>query len=163
MYTLNEIKADILSGKCTKIYYSTGSLWWTHLLGDVIEATKQGDLARDKRNEDMLANKNMPEKQKEKLKGLIAMIEQGKASRLEMFLKNGGKEEDFIGMPCDPEGANLYEMGDPHTWIKGAEDKPEHFGKFGLEAFMKAHHKNCASRCFDKWEFYNLLVLKENN
>ena len=42
MYTLEQIKQDIKDGKSKKIYYSTHTLWWTHLDSDLQEATIEG-------------------------------------------------------------------------------------------------------------------------
>jgi hypothetical protein len=43
MVTLEEIKADIKSGKSKKIYLSDKFLWWTHLESDLVDATMSGE------------------------------------------------------------------------------------------------------------------------
>lgn len=43
MITLEQIKADIKSGKCKKIILSDKFLWWTHLESDLVDATISGE------------------------------------------------------------------------------------------------------------------------
>ena len=53
MITLEEVKADIKSGKSKRIYYSQNNLWWTHLDSDVIEAREQGKKAQEEHHKKM--------------------------------------------------------------------------------------------------------------
>ena len=40
--TLDQIKKDIAEGKTSAIYYSSKTLWWTHLDTDLEESTEIG-------------------------------------------------------------------------------------------------------------------------
>jgi hypothetical protein len=40
--TFEQVVRDIKTGKSTQIYFSSKSLWWTHLEADAIQATEQG-------------------------------------------------------------------------------------------------------------------------
>lgn len=42
MITIQQIKADINSGKSVSIYLSEKFLWWTHLESDLLKSTEQG-------------------------------------------------------------------------------------------------------------------------
>ncbi len=138
--TIEQVKSDIDSGKSTLIYYSTATLWWTHLDSDVEESMIMGRKTQAEKHKNMLANPNVPEKKKKKLQAIINAI--GKNSIT----------------PLDPSGATLYQSEDLDEWIAVAEKKPEHFGKHGLDAFMKSHHQNCEGKAFTKWDFYNRLI-----
>ncbi len=143
--TLEQVKADIKSGKSTRIYYSTRTLWWTHLDSDVEEATKLGRIAMDEDGKKFMARTDVPESEKERYKKLKEMT-----------------NKSAVTIPLDPSGSTLFEMYDLMTWITEAEKKPEHFGKHGLLAFMKSHHQNC-SKCYTKWEHYNNVIDMINN
>ena len=138
--TIDQVKADIKSGKCTLIYYSTSSLWWTHLDSDVEESMKMGRKYMEERDKKLLADPNFPEEEKKKLKTIRKLI--GKNSIT----------------PLDPSGSTLYQWDECMKWITEAEKKPEHFGKHGLDAFMKSHHQNCEGKVYEKWHHYNMLI-----
>jgi hypothetical protein len=46
--TLELIKEDIHLGKVRGIFVSTQSLWWTHLRSDLLEATEEGKVYRER-------------------------------------------------------------------------------------------------------------------
>ena len=138
--TIDQVKSDIDSGKSTLIYYSTSSLWWTHLDSDVEESMIMGRKKQAKSHEMMLADPKFPKDRKKKLIAIMKAI--GKNSIT----------------PLDPSGATLYQSEDLNEWIMVAEKKPEHFGKHGLDAFMKSHHQNCEGKTFKNWDFYNRLI-----
>lgn len=145
MITLQQIKDDIQAGKVTRIYYSSGSLWWTHLDTDVSQATEIGIKCQDDGHAKFMTNPNIPQADKDRRDGLYKMIRKPGAHRI----------------PTDPTGAPLYqftEKKDIENWIAAAENKPEHFGKHGIDAFLKAHHQNCDGKCFNSWDSYNSLI-----
>ena len=49
---------------------------------------------------------------------------------------------DDSRVPLDTSGSPLMKLDQASLWIDEAEQKPEHFGKHKLEAFMKTHHQN---------------------
>lgn len=144
--TLEQVKADIKSGKSKRIYYSAGTLWWTHLESDVEEASKQGKIYQIEVNKRMLADETVPEEKKQRLKALLSQIDTSKA-----------------GIPLDPVGAPLYAMDKPMKWIEQSEKKPSHFGKHGLAAFIFTHHQNCKTGFYNKWDKYNELIDNNGN
>jgi hypothetical protein len=86
------------------------------------------------------------------------MVERGINKQKELLKKNGATEsevEAYIGIPCDPTGAPLFEESNVERWIKQSESNPGHFGKHGLDAFMFSHHQNCQNFVSNKWDNYN--------
>ncbi|MES2004319.1 MAG: hypothetical protein V4450_07345 [Bacteroidota bacterium] len=140
MITLEQIKKDIADGKGSRIYYSAHTLWWTHLDTDVETATEMGKQASDSRMEQMLADPTVPEEQKTRIKAL----------------RNSAPMQSTV--PLDPSGSPLYQMDDVEKWIRVAEEKPAHFGKHGLDAFVKAHHQNCEGIAFQSWDHVNQVI-----
>jgi hypothetical protein len=140
--TLEQVKLDIKNKVCKRIYYSSTSLWWTHLESDVEEATKKGNQAQLKMLEERLTADGIPEDKKTLLAELLADV-----------------QKDHT--PLDPTGAPLFIAVSKHDWIKQAEKKPSKFGRLGLDALMKAHHQNCNDQCFPKWQNYTNLLLIE--
>ena len=71
-------------------------------------------------------------------------------------------------MPCDPRGGMLLESHEPEEFLKAAEENPEAYGKYGLEAFVASHNDNCVvntlmgtvNTCLRTWEEYNELLDK---
>jgi len=138
--TIEQVKADILSGKSKRIYYSAGSLWWTHLDSDIEESTKLGRSCSDEDGKKFMARTDVPESEKQRYKALRAMADKA-----------------TVTIPLDPTGGTLYQMDDLTEWVSRAEKLPDHFGKHGLDAFMMAHHQNC-KKCFSRWEDYNNFI-----
>lgn len=66
------------------------------------------------------------------------------------------------GIPCDPLGGVLFQTQNVSNWLDKAKEKPEHFGKHGLRAFMLAHHGNLTWKgrdwCFKTWDEYNRVL-----
>lgn len=142
--TIEQVKADIASGKCTRIYYSSKSLWWTHLDDDVTESTKIGEEVFERKHRHFMSNIKIPQSEKERRDALYKSI-----------------MESEYRPPLSVDGSTLFMFTDKKDvlrWISEAEKKPEHFGKHGLDAFMKAHHQNCGGNASDKWSNYNLLI-----
>lgn len=147
--TIEQVKADIKSGKCTRIYYSAHTLWWTHLDSDVEEATKMGRIARDKQHEMYLERKDISHAERTRYSNLVEMT-----------------KKSAVTIPLDPSGSPLYQIDEKvelMKWITAAEEKPEHFGQHKLDAFMMSHHQNCEGKCFSKWDGYNMLITTKNN
>ena len=122
--TLEELKKQ----NPEMIYYSSGNLWWTHSEDDLKEATEIGGLVSEKRHERFLNDPEQKEEEKKRLAALLQTLKQH-------------QEQYGHNIPTDPWGCPLFMMK-AKEWIEAAEQKPEHFGKYGLEAFMKTHHQN---------------------
>jgi hypothetical protein len=124
--TLEQVKKELKPD--SRIYYSSGSLWWTHSDQDVKESTAMGIAAQKKLNERFMADPGKTSEEKERMKSLTEAL----AAHQEKYGTN---------TPLDPYGCTLL-MCDADKWINTAEQKPEHFGKYQLEALMKVHHQN---------------------
>jgi len=134
--TKQQILDDIQSGKCTVIYYSAQTLWWTHLEEDVKEATLKG---KEKQKEDghkMLADDKIPEPQKRMIKSHMQGIDDSR-------------------VPLDTSGSPLKMVDKPIVWMEEAEKNPNHYGEHKLNAFMKAHHQNLDGWCPTSWNQVN--------
>lgn len=139
MITFEQVKADINSGKSTRIYFSAHTMWWTHLDADVQEATTQGRQARKTSHDRLMQRNDVPAADKERVQSLYERASQGDT-------------------PLDPSGSPLMETGDPAGWIRKAEEKHEHFGKHKLDALMLGHHQNCEGQCYRTWANYNEVL-----
>jgi hypothetical protein len=154
--TLEQVEADIKAGKCKMIYLCSFSLWWTHLDADVAEATEQGHVFRAEADQNMLNDPNCPEEQKARLRGL------------KQFHANLIKEnpEAFPGgasaVPVSPIGAPLLQNDDPAKFIAQSRQFANNYGKHGLKAFIKTHHRNCEDHFYNKWHKYNDLIDQEH-
>lgn len=124
-----KLTLDQAKKEAKQIYYSSGSLWWTHSDDDLKEATQLGDVAREKLMDKFLNDPSKPQKDKDRYSALMANIKKT-------------HQENGHGVPTDPWGCPLFQI-DADKWISAAENKPEHFKKYGIEAFMKTHHQNC--------------------
>ncbi len=143
--TIEQVRADIISGKSKRIYYSAHTLWWTHLDSDIEESTKIGQIAMDEDSKKFMARTDIPESEKERYKALKEIA-----------------NRSAVTIPLDPTGCTLYQTDDLMEWINRAEKLPDHFGKHGLKAFMMSHHQNC-KQCFGRWEDYNNFIdIQEN-
>ena len=136
---IKQVKEDIKKGISKRVYYSTDSLWWTHLDSDVEEATEQGKECLKKDIEDKLQNNRIPEAQKTLMKANLVRI-------------------DDSPTPLDPYGAPLYQIDPPSIWVDQAEKNPEHFGKHKTQALMKMHHQNCNGQLFRNWKDINEFI-----
>lgn len=139
MITLEQVRADIISGKCKRIYYSSGTLWWTHLDSDVAEASEIGDREFERKNRKALDNPKVSEEIKVKLRALMNLRIKHK------------RDKNFGGIPMDPSGAPLLQTDDPKKWFELATSDPDVFGVYGLKAFMKVHHQNCNGIAYKNW------------
>ena len=66
-----------------------------------------------------------------------------------------------LSLPTDPRGSVLFQADNPKAFFDAAKNKPEHYGKHGLDAFMSAHSMNC-NTSFSNWDSYNELLDKNN-
>ena len=57
-------------------------------------------------------------------------------------------------IPCDPAGGVLLQTDDIDGFFKSARDKPDHYGRHRLRAFMAAHHSTGVGP-FIGWDAYN--------
>ena len=69
------------------------------------------------------------------------------------------------GLPCGPRGEVLFEYDNPIEFIQNARNNVEHYGKYGLKAFLLAYHgqiitKDDLPTSLDRWEDYNKLIQK---
>lgn len=142
--TLQEIKDDQAKAKNPQIWYSSRGLWWTHSPDDLEQATEQGKIATQNRIDAILADPTVPDQRKEMIR---AGHEQMKSS------------EHTI--PTDPHGNPLYmftEKEKAERWISAAEEKPTHFGRHGIDAFIKTHHRNNEGFNLTTWDQVNNLI-----
>ena len=58
------------------------------------------------------------------------------------------------GLPCDPLGGMLMQTDDIDGFLSSAQEKVEHYGKHGIDAFLAAHHSSGIGP-FRGWEKYN--------
>lgn len=138
MITIDQIKDDIISGKSKKVYYSSQTLWWSHLEKDVEQATETGKLTAITLIQNQIES-NIPEGQKKILKAQIQSIRDSE-------------------MLFDPIGAILLQIDEPTKWISEAEESPKYFGKHELNAFMLCHHQNFKDGCPMKWDEVNNYI-----
>lgn len=143
--TLEQIKLDIKEGRSTCIYYSAHTLWWTHLDADVKEATQQGVEQRDKDYAKLMLDPNVPDERKKTFEAAMKQIKQS-------------VEDTGHQVPLDPTGSPLLMTERPNGWIEKAERKPQHFGRHGIDTFVKAHHQNCGALVFSTWKQYDVLM-----
>ena len=137
--TIEQVKADIASGKSTTIYYSSGGCWWTHLDSDVSEATDFGKAREQQKFVRMMASPILPDWVKAEIKSLYDKVKDST-------------------IPLDVNGAPLFMTKDVSGWVAAAIGKPQHYGRHGLDAFMKSHHQNCERQSGGDWEFYNKML-----
>lgn len=71
------------------------------------------------------------------------------------------------GLPCDPRGGMLMETSGVNGFLLEAERDTSRYGKFGLRAFIAAHHGNCVvspddrrSTCFASWREYQDAIMR---
>lgn len=139
MITLKQLKRAARIDGEKFVYFSSGSLWWTHLQSDVDEATIAGRkyFLRELKNK---VNRQDVSPQEKK-----------------MLLEISSNQSK--GLPCDPVGFPIKKMN-YNTWLEQSLSNPEHFGKHGLNAFVFTHHQNCKSFFSNKWDSYNDYIDK---
>lgn len=140
--TLESIKFDIQMGVCKRIYVSSRTLWWTHREEDLIQATKLGRLRQKIKFKTLLKGPTLSMEDKRRIKNLMDACKKAIT-------------------PLDPDGAPLYINNDPMQFILDSEANAENYGRHGLAAFIKSHHKN-SLQAFPDWESYNKLLDDEN-
>lgn len=143
MITIEQVNEEIKAGNCKLIYFSSSNLWWTHSQDDVVASTVTGREQRMKLHEMMMKDPAIQPAEKEKMATLMRMV-----------------SNSAVTTPLDPVGSPLFQMADPVKWMSEAAAKPAHFGRYKLEAFMKAHAQNCGNFCFSSWEQYALIIDK---
>ena len=155
--TLEQVEADIKSGKCKSIFLCSFTLWWTHDEADLEDATHRGRIFRAESDARMLADPNVPEEAKARLRAL-------KAGHDKLVKDNPEAFPTDQGLPVSPIGAPLLQNNDPVKFIKQTKLFASHgaFGKHGLKTFIKTHHRNCTDHFYNKWDKYNDLIDKEN-
>lgn len=60
-----------------------------------------------------------------------------------------------------PIGEPIIKNNNALKFMMQTQMRPQHCGKHGLNAFMKAHHQNNSKHFFNKWQRYNDLIDKE--
>jgi hypothetical protein len=63
-------------------------------------------------------------------------------------------EVDFNGLPCCPHCGSILMQAPLEKFIAWAKKDPDHYGKFGIDAFLEAHSKN-TNTCHQGWQAYN--------
>lgn len=134
--TLEQIKEDIKSGKCKTIYYSSQTLWWTHLEDDLKNATELGEKSQKETCEKLMNDPKVPEHDRKRMEALY------KSSR-------------EFSVPLDPSGSPLFEMHNPSEFVGRSEAEPDFFGKHKMDCFLKVHHQNCNGWCPQNWDAVN--------
>ncbi len=110
-------------------FYSTGTLWWTDDEADLEPARKLGVIQQEKKLNEILNNKEVPDEEKQRIQSLMNSAKEFAEKR------EGG------GIPLDPYGCPLMQI-DTKTWIDKGFQKTNTFGKYGMDALMQAHSKN---------------------
>jgi hypothetical protein len=141
--TIKEIENDIRSGKCTAIYYSSGSLWWTHLESDLIDSTKKGINYQKVMKEKMLQDPSITDEHKKKFQSLFNIA--------------------TSTVPLDPIGNVICKMTNPKKWMVMSLLNPKHYGACGLRAFIYTHHQNCTTFFSNNWNAYNNHLKSKDN
>lgn len=143
--TLEQVQQDIKDGKSTAIYYSSRTLWWTHLPEDLKEATAIGKQYTDLLLKRMLADPTVSNEKKDEIEKYIGIMQRSH----EMHPEGG--------VPTDPTGAPLLQINDPALWVNEAINKPDHFGRHKLDAFIASHHRNDGEYFFS-WDQINTFL-----
>lgn len=139
--TLQQVKDDIASGKCKKIYFAQKTLWWTHDYDDLQPSTDIGlEFCKGRHKAEMKNPK----------------ISRENKSRLTLLFNNFMNAKNRP--PLDFTGNPLCETTDLKKWIDGAEQNTGVFGRNGLNAFMRMHHKNCQGKAFENWDQVNFDI-----
>ena len=139
--TLQQVKDDIASGKCKKIFFAQKTLWWTHDPEDIKASTEVGLEFCRMRHKAEMKNPKISRENKARMTGLF-----------NNFMKAKNRP------PLDFTGDPLCETLDLKKWIEGAEQNVSVFGRNGLDAFMRMHHKNCQGKAFDNWDQVNFDI-----
>lgn len=138
MVTLKQLKREMRTG--TKyVWFSAGTLWWTHDERDVNEATKTG--------------RNYFEKQ------LVKKVNSQLVSLKEKESLFAIKENMKKNLPCDPIGFPLKKM-DFVTWMNNSLAAEKQYGKHRINAFLMTHHQNNKSFFTNKWDSVNEYIDK---
>lgn len=140
-YTFDQVSADIASGKCKMIFYSCTTLWWSHDREDLKESDAIGLMfCKERHIAEMKSNRH----------------NQDAKARLRGLYNNFINAKDRA--PLDFVGQALFQTPDLFTWMNNAQKHPEQFGRNGLDAFMKMHHKNCDNKTFMNWDDVNFEI-----
>ena len=143
MITLEGIKESILEEESEVIYYSAQTLWWTHSEIDLTEATYTGREYTAKKIRKRISSIKSRTEKRELKEALRMLLEEST-------------------MAVDPEGNKVFETSNVKAWMEKAEERKEHFGKNGIEAFIRTHHRNCNGWCPTKWEQVNSFIDIQN-
>lgn len=138
MITLKQIQRAQRMGE-KFVYFSAGTMWWTHTEKDVSNATIRGR----KYFQDVILKKVND--------GTIS--ENDRLSLMEL------RESFSNNLPVDPLGFPVKKM-DLKLWLDNSLSNPSHYGKHGLTAFLFTHHQNCKSFFSNKWDSYNNYIDK---
>lgn len=139
MITIEQIRIDIKLGSCRTVFYSSQTLWWTHLDNDLLDASLKGRQAMEKKMQGLMNNPGVPKADKKKLKNLFEVAAMNK------------------NIPLDPTGSPLFQC-DSLQFLISAESTPSVYGKHEMHAFAKAHHQNCDGNYYTTWALYNQLI-----
>jgi hypothetical protein len=71
-------------------------------------------------------------------------------------------EVDFSGLPCCPHCGSVLMQAPLKQFVAAAQENPEHYGKFGIDAFLEAHHRN-SKTCHRGWAEYNNDIWRRFN
>jgi hypothetical protein len=75
--------------------------------------------------------------------------------KLTLFNRDSSETQtDFDGLPCCPRCGSVLMQAPLEKFIHAAQENPEHYGHFGIDAFLEAHHRN-STKCHQSWLDYN--------
>jgi hypothetical protein len=60
----------------------------------------------------------------------------------------------FDGLPCCPYCGSVLMQAPLKKFVDAALADPDHYGRFGIDAFLEAHHRN-SKACHAGWTEYN--------
>lgn len=127
--TLDEVRALVPRKAPKRVYYATRTCWWT---------VDGADLYR--------------------MEEVVPPPPAGsEAARALAILHKAGRS--VPSLPCDPRGSVLMMTDDVEGFLRSAEEGADHYGRFGLKAFMSAYHGNVVvgdrPTSLETWDLYN--------
>jgi hypothetical protein len=134
---------DVRESGAQMIFYAARTCWWTH------DASHLSRLPPATETEIVRTAENF-------------RLNCGRVDApLDEFIEQARRTHEHR-LPCDPRGSVLFQTDDVHGFLNAAAERPEHYGKHGLRAFMAAHHSNCVVSLDDpgpwsdeSWDAYN--------
>lgn len=69
----------------------------------------------------------------------------------------GGRtiETDLTAIPCCPHCGSVLMQAPLEKFVEAAQANPDHYGDFGIDAFVQAHSRVSQKVCHRSWTEYN--------